>query len=163
MNRKQMRQVLEVYEDASGRTAANLTAYLSAQLRANVYETLQKRLEKLCDLYRRFFNVLESSTEDLRRQIRELKTMGRQSSVGEQYICCSESCLEALYERFALMCQNTGAELPQESARMILRNIYGEMELELKKNNMEDRNLHRQMQYFQSMWKALAYQLPDLL
>ena len=57
MNRKQMRQVLEVYEDASGRTAANLTAYLSAQLRANVYETLQKRLEKLCDLYRRFFNV----------------------------------------------------------------------------------------------------------
>lgn len=139
MNRKQMRQVLEVYEDASGRTAANLTAYLSAQLRANVYETLQKRLEKLCDLYRRFFNVLESSTEDLRRQIRELKTMGRQSSVGEQYICCSESCLEALYERFALMCQNTGAELPQESARMILRNIYGEMELELKKNNMEDR------------------------
>lgn len=139
MNRKQMRQVLEVYEDASGRTAANLTAYLSAQLRANVYETLQKRLEKLCDLYRRFFNVLESSTEDLRRQIRELKMMGRQSSVGEQYICCSESCLEALYERFALMCQNTGAELPQESARMILRNIYGEMELELKKNNMEDR------------------------
>ena len=88
--------------DASGRTAANLTAYLSAQLRANVYETLQKRLEKLCDLYRRFFNVLESSTEDLRRQIRELKTMGRQSSVGEQYICCSESCLETLYERFAL-------------------------------------------------------------
>ena len=86
-----------------------------------------------------FFNVLESSTEDLRRQLRELKTMGRQSSVGEQYICCSESCLEALYERFALMCQNTGAELPQESARMILRNIYGEMELELKKNNMEDR------------------------
>ena len=75
MNRKQMRQVLEVYEDASGRTAANLTAYLSAQLRANVYETLQKRLEKLCDLYKRFFNVLESSTEDLRRQIRELKTM----------------------------------------------------------------------------------------
>ena len=139
MNRKQMRQVLEVYEDASGRTAANLTAYLSAQLRANVYETLQKRLEKLCDLYKRFFNVLESSTEDLRRQIRELKTMGRQSSVGEQYICCSESCLEALYERFALMCQNTGSELPQESARMILRNIYGEMELELKKNNMEDR------------------------
>ena len=37
------------------------------------------------------------------------------------------------------MCQNTGSELPQESARMILRNIYGEMELELKKNNMEDR------------------------
>lgn len=139
MNRKQMRQILEVYEDASSRTTANLTAYLSAQLRANVYETLQKRLEKLCDLYRRFFHVLESATEDLRRQIRELKSMEKQSSVGEQYICCSESCLEVMYERFALQCQNTGAELPQESAKMILRNIYGEMELELKKNSMEDR------------------------
>ena len=139
MNRKQMRQILEVYEDASSRTTANLTAYLSAKLRETVYETLQKRLEKLCDLYRRFFQVLESATEDLHRQIRELKSMEKQSSVGEQYICCSESCLEVIYERFALQCQNTGAELPQESAKMILRNIYGEMELELKRNSMEDR------------------------
>lgn len=139
MNRRQMRLLLEIYEDASSRTTANLTAYLSAQLRANVYETLQKRLEKLCDLYRRFFNVLESATEDLRRQIKELKSMEKQSSVGEQYICCSEKVLGVLYERFAMQCQNTGAELPIESSQMILRNIYAEMELELKKNTMEDR------------------------
>lgn len=138
MNRRQMREILEVYEDAAGRTAANLTAYLSAQLRANVYETLQKRLEKLCDLYQRFFGILEGATQDLRRQVREMKSMAKQSSVGEQYICCSEDCLEVIYERFALQCRNAGAELPKESSRMILRNIYGEMELELKKNGMED-------------------------
>lgn len=139
LHRREMRQLLELYEDAAGRTAANLTAFLSAGLRASVYGALQKRLEKLCDLYQRFFRVLEGAMEDIRRQVKERKGMAGQSSVGEQYICCSESCLEAIYERFALQCQGTGAALPQESARMILRCIYGEMELELKKSSMEER------------------------
>lgn len=139
MRRRELKKVLEVYEDAAGRTVSNLTAYASSGLRVKVYATLEKRLEKLCDLYQRFFRVLEGSTEDIRRQVKELRLMSKQSSVGEQYVCCQEDCLEVLYNRFSLQCQSAGTSLPQESARAILRCIYGEMELELKKSSMAER------------------------
>lgn len=137
MRRKELKKVLEVYEDAAGRTVSNLTAYVSSGLRSRVYAVMEKRLEKLCDLYQRFFRVLESSTEDIRRQVRELRGMAKQSSVGEQYICCDEECLEEIYSRFSLQCQNAGSLLPAESSREILRCIYGEMEIELKRTAME--------------------------
>lgn len=139
MRKRELRQVLEIYEDAAGRTVSNLTAYASGGLRARVYAVLEKRLEKLCDLYQRFFRVLEGATEDIRRQVKELRHMADQSSVGEQYICCSEDCLDVLYDRFSIQCQSTQAELPVESSRAILRSIYSEMEQELKKTGMEQR------------------------
>ncbi len=139
MRKRDLRNVLEIYEDAAGRTVSNLTAYVSAGLRSKVYSSLEKRLEKLCDLYQRFFRILESSTEDIRRQVNELSTMAKQSSVGEQYVCCKEECLAVLYEQFSLQCQSTQNALPQESAKAILRCIYGEMEQELKKSSMAER------------------------
>lgn len=150
MRRKDLKRVLEIYEDAAGRTVSNLGIYVSSGLRAKVYAVLEKRLQKLCSLYQRFFRVLEGSTEDIRRQIRELRGMAKQSSVGEQYICCDENCLEEIYDRFSLQCQNTGASLPVESSREILRSIYGEMELELKKTGME-RNKKEEYAYSSRM------------
>lgn len=139
MRKRDLRNVLEIYEDAAGRTVSNLTAYVSSGLRSKVYAALEKRLEKLCDLYQRFFHILEGSTEDIRRQVKELRSMAKQSSVGEQYVCCEEDCLEALYEQFSIQCQSTQNALPKESAKAILRCIYGEMEQELKKSSMAER------------------------
>ncbi|MBQ8637942.1 MAG: hypothetical protein IJ468_02100 [Lachnospiraceae bacterium] len=139
MRRRELKRVLEVYEDAAGRTVSNLTAYASCGLRAKIYLTLEKRLEKLCDLYQRFFRILEGATEDIRRQVKELRSMEKQSSVGEQYVCCSEDCLDVLYFRFALQCQSSSSALPQESSRAILRCIYGEMEQQLKQTGMAQR------------------------